>query len=151
MKITCQCEWHSLIMRKLLTSIRERKMLFWNQPKHNKTLSAVSEKQVGWTVTDTDGKEEKESPEQCFFVCSLLVVYLYKRAKRVQHSLSCLQCVNLDEPKHHSSHVCCKDGLQHPTYRVMKFQVQTDWKGSLGGKLTGEAEGRMLVFWKKHI
>lgn len=41
-------------------------MLFWKRHKHNKTLSAVSEKQVGWTVVDTDGKEEKERPEKCF-------------------------------------------------------------------------------------
>lgn len=70
-----------MIIRKLLTSIKERKMLFRKRPKRNKTLSAVSEKQVGWTVADTDGKEEKERPEQCF-LSAVCYWYIYTKYQK---------------------------------------------------------------------
>ena len=88
-------------------------------------------------------ERRKREPRAVLLVCSLLVVYLYKRTKRVQYCLR-IQCVNLEEANVLLlSQFCSKDGVQHPTNSIMKAQVQTDCERSLG---VGEGRGRMLVF-----
>lgn len=58
---------------------------------------------MGWAVAEADGKEGKESPEQCFLSAvhiDALLVHLYKRTKKVQYCLR-MQCMKVEEEKYY--------------------------------------------------